>query len=511
LLEPQDAGSAAWVQPDYRIKLVNHGRASTGNQFRGEMQAETLGSDGTLRGTLHGSYVSDATPRCATTSPANAMDAAIAVCADPRGVAASLVSRLRTMVFPPDPSVRRGLQARLLNLSLDAGQRLQALSELASMGRGVPDGARGTAALEALRDPAVVRGAVDLGTTAADPMHRTQVWVTMLGVGNVELVRPLLRALRQDGDGEVRLAALGTLAADFREDARVRQAFEMAAQRDARSLIRALAQRALGGSGAELAWRNHVIASLEDTRRPTVERIEALCYQMGLSTISMFRSGEPPSSPGSVLRLLDDAAIRALVEVLPDAAARLPAVPPAVATLAKELGRIDHPAITDMLLASLDGGSQWLNHDIAVQALAALPGRRQNLRVRTALERIGASDPDPRVREAAVVLLQNESPQPSAVASNGAGQPRLGVTVRAIDGPDLQKELVGKPMVARVGPGTTAEKAGVLEGDIVLEINGTPVPSPSDLPRIVESVPRGVDVDVVVYRFGGSVTLKARF
>ena len=53
-----------------------------------------------------------------------------------------------------------------------------------------------------------------------------------------------------------------------------------------------------------------------------------------------------------------------------------------------------------------------------------------------------------------------------------------------------------------------AAKAGIKEGDVVLEFNGKPVKSMRELPRIVADTPPGDSVDVIVMRDGQRVTLK---
>jgi serine protease Do len=53
-----------------------------------------------------------------------------------------------------------------------------------------------------------------------------------------------------------------------------------------------------------------------------------------------------------------------------------------------------------------------------------------------------------------------------------------------------------------------AAKAGIKEGDVVLEFNGKPVKAMRELPRIVADTPPGDSVDVIVMRDGQRVTLK---
>jgi hypothetical protein len=74
-----------------------------------------------------------------------------------------MVRRLREEVFPPDPAVTRGLQAKLQDPSLDAAQRTKALFDLRKIRDNIEE--RGV-----LNDPSVVRAVIDLA--AREPLHR---------------------------------------------------------------------------------------------------------------------------------------------------------------------------------------------------------------------------------------------------------------------------------------------------------------------------------------------------
>ena len=56
--------------------------------------------------------------------------------------------------------------------------------------------------------------------------------------------------------------------------------------------------------------------------------------------------------------------------------------------------------------------------------------------------------------------------------------------------------------VARVEPGSPAEKAGIQAGDIVIKFNGTPVESMGDLRRMAGATKPGTKVAVTVWRKG---------
>ncbi len=61
-------------------------------------------------------------------------------------------------------------------------------------------------------------------------------------------------------------------------------------------------------------------------------------------------------------------------------------------------------------------------------------------------------------------------------------------------------------LVASVTEGGPAEKAGVAQGDVILEFDGRPVPDMRKLPRMVAETPIGKEVEVVVWRKGEKTT-----
>ncbi len=349
-----------------------------------------------------------------------------------------------------------------------------------------------------------------------------RAWGALRGTADVDLIAPLATALDRDSDSEVRLAALGTLVGEFTEDPRAHAALQSAAQRDTRPMIRALAQRSLDGLGGEAAWRNYVLDTIKDTNRPALERIEPLFYQMGLPTVTM-GTGMTVPAPQSALSMLDPAAIQALTEALPKAAAGSSMLQQSAAMLVNQLGAIEHPAITDMLLASLSDDSHWLDRGSAIEALAALPSRRADPRVRAALGISVDGTNSPRVAATAVVPFNLTPPSDwigtppasdamAAPADSGPRPPRLGVVIAPVEpAPYVPKELVGKARITRVPPGSVGNNAGLIEGDILLQINGTQISSLTDAPMVLDNVPRGVDVELVVDRSGETVRLKTRF
>jgi serine protease Do len=89
----------------------------------------------------------------------------------------------------------------------------------------------------------------------------------------------------------------------------------------------------------------------------------------------------------------------------------------------------------------------------------------------------------------------------------------LGVTIQPID-PEMAKELGTDrgAIVHEVTPGSPAERAGIEAGDAILEVNGTPVQSPSELEaRIGETTPgEAVTLKVVSYQDRKTRTVRLR-
>jgi hypothetical protein len=323
-------------------------------------------------------------------------------CRDALTVAAVMVAYLRRHLFPPDPSLRRDLATLLLDQQVDSAQRLRALGDIASVSKAMAaSGDAGNAATNARFTAAEIRGAVELASAATDPALRAQVWRTLRGARSSLLVQPLLDASRQETNAEARLEAVATLTADFAAEARVRTVLEAVAESDPRVVIRAVARRGFAG---EESWQQYVLASLQDEGRSDAERIEALVHHY----FDRSRPGAVARDPQRGFGLLDDAATRALAQVVPRLRPSAELTPAMLGQLAVDVSAIRHPAITDMLINSLSGSSQLLAPRSAIWSLlangedarlrAALVGD-QGAAVRKALEQARDNDRDPQRRE----------------------------------------------------------------------------------------------------------------
>jgi serine protease Do len=90
----------------------------------------------------------------------------------------------------------------------------------------------------------------------------------------------------------------------------------------------------------------------------------------------------------------------------------------------------------------------------------------------------------------------------------------LGVAIQTVT-PTIARTLGIDPahphgaLVASVNPGSPAAKAGIKQGDVILDAGGRPVKTVHDLPLIVADTPPGRKLDLTVRRGGKRVTLVA--
>jgi hypothetical protein len=275
-------------------------------------------------------------------------------------------SFLRKRLFPPDPARLLQLQNQALNASLESPKRLEALAELAETKGG-----------GALREAAMVRVALNLISTTADPTLKAQVWKLMKGIRNPDLIAPLAATMRNESDWEVRLQAVTRLQEDFASDPAAREALESVAREDSRPLVRAIAQRALGG---EADWNQYVLTSLKDASKTDMERIEVFTYFVS-QPCSMAGVDGCFSSSGQLFRSrhsVDDEALQALAGL----AGRSGEFRQTLLSVVNELREIDRPAMTSLLLALLEGATTGDKHRI----IRGLSSQRADPRSRAVLE-----------------------------------------------------------------------------------------------------------------------------
>ena len=109
---------------------------------------------------------------------------------------------------------------------------------------------------------------------------------------------------------------------------------------------------------------------------------------------------------------------------------------------------------------------------------------------------------------------------PSALARNVVDQLRkfgevrrgwLGVRIQTVTdelAEGLRLDKAHGALVASVTEGGPAEKAGIVQGDVIIEFNGREVEDMRKLPRMVAETPIGKSVEVVVWRKGKEQTVQ---
>lgn len=82
-------------------------------------------------------------------------------------------------------------------------------------------------------------------------------------------------------------------------------------------------------------------------------------------------------------------------------------------------------------------------------------------------------------------------------------RPRMGVTVTSIDGPDeaMKRYPPCGAQVYTVEPGTPADRAGLMEKDVITEANGARIRSSQDMVKAVDRCGEGEDMELTVYRY----------
>ena len=116
---------------------------------------------------------------------------------------------------------------------------------------------------------------------------------------------------------------------------------------------------------------------------------------------------------------------------------------------------------------------------------------------------IGFAIPSNMVRQVAEQFAQ----------SGKVNRGQLGVSIQDHPGAmptAMQAESPSGAMVAEVVPGSSAEKAGLRRGDIIIAVDGQPILSAGQLRARVGLIPVGQSVELEVLRGGNGVKLNAR-
>jgi serine protease Do len=108
----------------------------------------------------------------------------------------------------------------------------------------------------------------------------------------------------------------------------------------------------------------------------------------------------------------------------------------------------------------------------------------------------------------AQVPAPRPDPRPELMVLDGRGS-QLGVVVDDLGAAELgdQKNVSSGVRIEDVDEGSAAEKAGVREGDLVVEYDGERVRSARQFARLVQETPEGRPVSMVIVRAGQRQTL----
>ena len=116
-----------------------------------------------------------------------------------------------------------------------------------------------------------------------------------------------------------------------------------------------------------------------------------------------------------------------------------------------------------------------------------------------------APEPD---EEQTVVIRERAAPN---VWMGGAGGSYLGVYLSDVAAEDVDRLDLGRErgaLIVRVSEDGPAQSAGILEEDVIVSWNGSPVESAAQLQRLVRETPAGRKVELAVIRDGRSRNLE---
>lgn len=104
--------------------------------------------------------------------------------------------------------------------------------------------------------------------------------------------------------------------------------------------------------------------------------------------------------------------------------------------------------------------------------------------------------------------LGSHSAEGSNSSSSGQGKMRWGLGLGNLT-PDVQEQLqaphdIHGAVIEQVQPGSSADNAGLQQGDIILEVNRHKVQSASDVQQALSNVAQGQDALLLVWSNGGN-------
>jgi len=268
-----------------------------------------------------------------------------------------------------------------------------------------------------------------------------------------------------------------------------------AVEQAGRSVVAVHARPRFSSSGA--FWRPGVIV----TAQHTIRREEEI-------TVTLPDGSNAPatlagSDPGT------DLAVLKVENAGPAPAARATA-PPVPGNLALTIGRSEDSGVNaTMGIVSAVSGSwrTWrggrLDHYIRLD-LTLYPGSSGGLVISTAGETIGiATSALSRIAGVAIPAATIDRVADEILARGRVSRGYLGVGLQPVELPDHHKGLI----VLSLAPDGPAAKAGVLIGDILVSLGGSPVADTDDIQGVLESHPVGQEVEAGILRGGASRNL----
>ena len=151
------------------------------------------------------------------------------------------------------------------------------------------------------------------------------------------------------------------------------------------------------------------------------------------------------------------------------------------------------------VIVDLNGKAVSDAGELQVQVSQQQPGSKLDLKV--------MRDGKP-VNTSVTLEAMNKSDRGMERADAANGKPRWGIGLADLT-PEVRQQLnandsVQGAVVGQVTPGSPADNAGLQQGDIITEVNRTPVHSAADVKNALSNVKPGDDAMVLVWSHGGS-------